>query len=163
MHDQLTIVHVQAIFQGVPMVCLTLWGDQMSNAQRMQYRGFGINLGRFATVKTNTLANSIREVGFNRKYADNIRRASTIFKSRPMNGRQRAVWWIEHVIQYGGDHLRSHAVDMVWYEYLLLDVITVFVLVPLVIITSGATILVCWLCVHRNSASKNATFTKKRQ
>ena len=134
----------------------------MSNAQRMQYRGFGINLGRFPTVRTDTLADSIREVVFNRKYADNIRRASAIFKSRPMNPHQTAVWWLEHVIQHGASHLHSHAVDMVWYEYLLLDVIAVFVVLPVVIITASVTALVFRVCSRRNSDSKNATAAKKK-
>jgi len=145
------------------MICLALWADQTYNAERMQYRGYGQHLGRFAHVRTDRLVDAIRQVAFNRKYTDNVRRASAIFKSRPMNPRQTAVWWIEHEIQYGASHLRSHAVDMVSYEYLMLDVIAVFVLLPVVAITSGLTALVCWIVGRRRPALRQEVTDKKGQ
>lgn len=41
-----------------------------------------------------------------------------------MTGLEKAVWWTEYVIRHkGARHLRSPAVDMSLYQYLLLDVI----------------------------------------
>lgn len=41
-----------------------------------------------------------------------------------MTGLEKAVWWTEYVIRHrGAPYFRSAAIDMSWYEYLLLDVI----------------------------------------
>jgi hypothetical protein len=128
----------------------------MYNAQRMQYRGYGIYVGRFAFLQTERLVDAIRQVAFNQTYADNVRRASAIVRSRPMNGRQTAVWWIEHVIQYGASYLHSHAVDMVWYEYLMLDILTILVLLPVAAISSICTAFMCRICGRRKSRGSGA-------
>lgn len=137
------------------MICLALWGDQMYNAARMHYREFGVSLGRFGNVQTDRLVDAIRQVAFNQTYADNVRRAAAIIRSRPMTSRQTAVWWIEHVMQHGAGYLHSHAADMVWYEYLMLDILTVFVLLPVVVISSGCTAFTCWVCYRRKLRSSN--------
>jgi glucuronosyltransferase len=81
----------QAIYHGVPTICLTFWGDQPYNAARMHYRGYGIDLGRMKTVTTDRLVGAVGDVINNRSYADNVRAASAIFRSRPETPRQRAV------------------------------------------------------------------------
>lgn len=41
-----------------------------------------------------------------------------------MSPSQSVVYWTEYVIRHrGAPHLRSHAFDLTWYQYLLLDVI----------------------------------------
>lgn len=41
-----------------------------------------------------------------------------------------AVYWTEYVIRHrGAPHLKSAAVDLAWYQYLLLDVIAVIMFV----------------------------------
>jgi len=40
-----------------------------------------------------------------------------------MNSREKASFWIEHGIKHGGKHLRSVAMDMHTYQFLMIDVI----------------------------------------
>jgi glucuronosyltransferase len=55
---------------------------------------------------------------------------SQLFRDRPQTPLETAIFWIEHVIRHGGaPHLRSAAVDLSWYQYLLLDVLAVLILV----------------------------------
>ena len=122
----------------------------MYNAARMQYRGYGINLGRMLDVSAEKLVAGARDVINNHSFADNVRAASAIFRSRPQNPRQRAAWWIDHVIQHGGSHMHSYALDMPWYEYLMLDILVVCMVVPLVLMTSSLTACI-WCCIRRNS------------
>ena len=146
------------------MICMALAADQMYNAARMQYYGYGRHLGRFNELQTDRLVDTIRQVAFDRSYRDNIRRAAAILRSRPMNARQTAAWWIEHVTQHGGRHLHSHGLDMVWYEYLMIDVIVLFVLLPVVVVTSGLTAVVCCLLQRcRMSGDANVSLDKKRK
>jgi len=133
------------VYHGVPELCLTVWGDQLYNAARMQYRGYGLNVGPMRDVTADKLVASARDVITNSSYSAAARAASVIFRSRPQNPRQRAAWWIDHVIQHGGGHLHSYALDMPWYEYLMLDLLLVVMVIPLVLLTSAVTAC-CMLC-----------------
>jgi len=120
----------------------------MYNAVRMQYRGYGVNLGRMRDVSAQKLITGVRDVINNRSIADNVRVASAVFQSRPQNPRQRAAWWVDHVMRHGGRHMHSYALDMAWYEYLMLDLLAVFVLIPLILATSAVTACIC-CCIRR--------------
>ena len=52
-----------------------------------------------------------------------------------MNPRQTAVHWIEHVLEFGGKHLRSHALDLPWYQYLMLDIAALLLVVVSLVMT----------------------------
>jgi len=59
-------------------------------------------------------------------YIENARRTARIFRDRPQSALDSAMFWTEYVIRHGGaPHLQSAAVNLAWYQYLLLDVITV--------------------------------------
>lgn len=56
----------------------------------------------------------------------NAKFASEIFKDRPLSPTEKVVYWMEYVIRHkGAPHLKSHAINLTWYQYYLLDVITV--------------------------------------
>jgi glucuronosyltransferase len=58
-------------------------------------------------------------------YIENARHTARIFRDRPQSALDTAIFWTEYVIRHGGaPHLRSAAVELSWYQYLLLDVIT---------------------------------------
>lgn len=53
-----------------------------------------------------------------------MRKVSELYKDRPTSPMDTAIYWIEYVIRHkGAHHLRSAAVDLPFYQYLLLDVI----------------------------------------
>ncbi|KAJ8883363.1 hypothetical protein PR048_015206 [Dryococelus australis] len=63
-------------------------------------------------------------------YSENAKRVSALFRDRPMTAIETAVYWVEYVIRHrGAPHMRSAAADMPLYQYLLLDVIGMLVLV----------------------------------
>jgi glucuronosyltransferase len=54
---------------------------------------------------------------------------SAISKDEPQTSLERAVWWTEYTLRHNGaKHLRSSAADLAWYQYLLLDIVTVLFL-----------------------------------
>lgn len=56
----------------------------------------------------------------------NAKTVSKIFKDRPMSTAQSVVYWTEYVLRHkGAPHLQSHALNLTWYQYFLLDVISV--------------------------------------
>jgi len=47
-----------------------------------------------------------------------------------MTPAESVVYWTEYVIRHkGAPHLRSHALNLTWYQYFLLDIIAVVLLV----------------------------------
>ena len=108
----------------------------------MVQKGFAVGLD-IKTFTSEDLLAAITEVLENPAYSENIAKASEMFKNQPHHPLDVATYWIEHVIQHGGDHLRSHALDLPWYQYLMLDIIATFSLVLLVLLFITVKIVKC--------------------
>jgi glucuronosyltransferase len=67
-----------------------------------------------------------------------MKKMSAISKDEPETPINRAVWWTEYVIRHNGaKHLRSAALDLAWYQYLLLDVVAfLFILAAITVLIS---------------------------
>ncbi|XP_064647785.1 2-hydroxyacylsphingosine 1-beta-galactosyltransferase-like [Lineus longissimus] len=122
----------EAVNHGVPMLGLPVHGDQIYNAARFTAKGYGRHLP-VATVSPEELAAAIEDIATNPKYRANIQKASKIFKSRPMAPRERAAYWIEHVMEHGSDHLQAYTNQLAWYQILLLDVMAFILVVVLLV------------------------------
>lgn len=72
------------------------------------------------------------------RYTKNARIASERFKDRPMTPAQTVDYWTSYVIRHkGAPHLKSHALNLTWYQYYSLDVIAVLsLLVGLAVYTA---------------------------
>jgi glucuronosyltransferase len=91
-------------------------------------------------------------------YIENARHVARIFRDRPQSALDTAIFWTEYVIRHGGaSHLRSAAMELAWYQYLLLDVITV-TLGTILIFILAVRKLIRMLC-----SSKKVTEKKKQQ
>ena len=104
----------EALYHGVPIVGLPVFGDQYYNAVKLQAKGFGIAWS-ISDFTTEDLINAIERKLNATTYKDNISRASQIFKSRHFTPTQRGAWWVDHVIKYGAKHLRPPLVDLPYY------------------------------------------------
>ncbi len=112
----------EALYHAVPMIGFPIFSEQPHNAQRMAYHGYGIHMD-IAAFEPEELTKAIDHVIHNETYYQNIKRASEIFLSRPMKPAERSVYWVNHVLRFGGKHLRSYALNLEWYEYLMLDIL----------------------------------------
>ena len=127
-HTKLFISHCgtngqfEALYHAVPIVGFPIFGDQLYNSVRIKEKGFGEYLG-IAEFTEEQLISIINKVLKTPSYTQNIRKASNIFKSRALTPAKRAAWWIDHVIKYGGGHLRSAVVDLPSYQFLMIDVV----------------------------------------
>ncbi|KAG8515575.1 LOW QUALITY PROTEIN: UDP-glucuronosyltransferase 1-1 [Galemys pyrenaicus] len=123
----------EGICNGVPMVMLPLFGDQMDNAKRMETRGAGISLN-VLEMTSDDFANAIKTVVNDKSYKENIMRLSRLHKDRPIEPLDLAVFWVEFVMRHkGAPHLRPAAHDLTWYQYHSLDVMGFLLAIALTI------------------------------
>lgn len=116
---------MEAVFSGVPMVAIPLFGDQFHNVKNLQDEGIAVKLDHMSVTKEKVLA-ALREVLSNPSYKENAMAVSRAFRDRPMSPLNTAMFWTEYVIRHrGAPHMRSAALELSWYQYLLLDVIAV--------------------------------------
>ncbi|XP_054579219.1 UDP-glucuronosyltransferase 1A1-like isoform X3 [Eptesicus fuscus] len=113
----------EGICNGVPMVMLPLFGDQMDNAKRMETRGAGVSLN-VLEMTSEDLENALKTVINDKSYKENIMHLSSLHKDRPIEPLDLAVFWVEFVMRHkGAAHLRPAAHLLTWYQYHSLDVI----------------------------------------
>ncbi|KAF0755321.1 UDP-glucuronosyltransferase 2B17-like, partial [Aphis craccivora] len=68
----------------------------------------------------------LKTQAFNLKYMKNAKIASERFKDRPMSPAELVVYWTEYVVRHkGAPHLKTQAFNLKWYQYILLDVVSV--------------------------------------
>ena len=112
----------EALVAVVPILCIPLFGDQLQNAVAVARNGYGLKLDiKLFTIQE--LVSAIEEVVTNPSYKSKVEKASAIFQSERVPPIEEAAYWINHVLKFGGDHLRSYAQDIPLWKYLGLDII----------------------------------------
>ena len=142
----------EALFHGVPIVGIPVFGDQYYNAAKMQAKGFGIVLG-ISDFTAEELIFAIERLMNTTTYKDKISKASKIFKSRHFTPAQRAAWWVDHVIKYGGEHLRPPLAHLPYYQFLMLDVV---IGISIILTFSVFTCYFSVKCVYRCCCKRKA-------
>ncbi|XP_010630050.1 UDP-glucuronosyltransferase 2B13-like [Fukomys damarensis] len=124
----------EAIYHGIPMVGIPLFGEQHDNIAYMTDKGAAVNVN-FLTISSTELLNALKMVLNSPSYKENAMWLSTIHHDQPMKPLDRAAFWIEFVMRHkGAKHLRPLAQNLTWYQYHSLDVIG-FLLAGVVTIT----------------------------
>ena len=125
----------EALYHGVPMLGLPLFGDHTYNCKRIEDKGYGVVLN--FTMTAEDLLSAIQEVLQNPAYRTRAKIASAILKRDPQIPMDKAIYWIEHVLDFGADHLRSPALDFPWYKYFCVDTLsTLFIIMVLLLCIS---------------------------
>ncbi|XP_069682313.1 UDP-glycosyltransferase UGT5-like isoform X2 [Periplaneta americana] len=115
----------EAVYAGVPMVGIPMFGDQAMNVKAIEVAGMGLTLDLNDITKENVLR-VLRTVLYEPSYRENAKRMSKVYQDRPMSAMDTAIYWTEYVIRHkGAPHLRTAALDLAWYQYFLLDVLAV--------------------------------------
>ena len=118
----------ESVLAGVPMVAFPVFADQLQSAGRIVRKGFGLRLD-LKGFSVDELVSAIEEVLTNPEYKMRIQKASAIIKAQRVPPLEEAAFWINHVLTFGGDHLRSFGHDIPLWQYLGLDVLVACFLV----------------------------------
>ncbi|XP_054759770.2 UDP-glucuronosyltransferase 2C1-like [Lytechinus pictus] len=97
---------LEAVYHGVPLVIMPLVGDQIDISIKVKTMRLGTTLDKMQ-LSANYIYQTLTEALQNPEYSKNVKRASAIFKDRPMTAPDRAAFWIEHVIKHGA---KLHAI-----------------------------------------------------
>ncbi|XP_006983866.1 UDP-glucuronosyltransferase 2B31-like isoform X1 [Peromyscus maniculatus bairdii] len=113
----------EAIYHGIPVVGIPLFGDQFDNVVRMKTKGAGVRLD-FLTMSSTDLVDAVKTVTNDPSYKENAMWLSRIHHNQPVKPLDRAVFWVEYVMRNkGAKHLRVAAHDLTWFQYHSLDVL----------------------------------------
>jgi len=116
----------EALYHGVPMLGFPLFAEQAGNCERAHAKGFGLQMNVHNFTSAELFAN-IQEMLNNKTYSDTIKHSSATLRDEPLVGPKKAAHWIEHVIKYGSAHMRSPAMNLPLYRFIMLDVLAIFV------------------------------------
>ncbi|XP_049787775.1 UDP-glucosyltransferase 2-like [Schistocerca cancellata] len=112
----------EAVAAGVPMLVVPVLGDQPHNAASLSSRGVALTL-TVRQLTEHNVRDALDRLVNDTSYRKRMKQLSQVFRDRPRPPLEEAVYWVEYVIRHrGAPHLRSAAVDLAWYQYLLLDV-----------------------------------------
>ncbi|KAJ8040055.1 UDP-glucuronosyltransferase 2A3 [Holothuria leucospilota] len=112
----------EAIYHAVPLLVMPLLGDQVDVAQRVVEREIGLKID-ITTVTSQSVLGDIKTILTNPKYKNNIKHLSAIFHDYPLPPRVKAAHWVEHVLKFGSEHLKSPDLD---YNFIQLNSLDVF-------------------------------------
>ncbi|KAK9870915.1 hypothetical protein WA026_009877 [Henosepilachna vigintioctopunctata] len=113
---------MEAVQNGVPMLLMPHRADQFTNAKAVEDNGGGTIL-QMKDVDDESLYGKLKRI-LHPEFKAKARALSSRFMDRPMSPMDTAVYWVEYVARHkSATHMRTAAVDMPFYQYLLLDVI----------------------------------------
>lgn len=93
-------------------------------------------------------------------FRETARNLSRQFLDRPLNALDTAAYWIEYVIKYGEDSLRSPAMDLTWWQLSLIDVIG-FLLFCTAIVIAITFFIVRFMLEILNGNYNKSSYSKK--
>lgn len=137
--------------RGVPMLFIPIFGDQLRNALKSVSTGNALFLP-FTELTTKSLAAKISQMITNNTYFNRAKELARIFNDNLVHPMDEAMFWIEYVMRSkGAKHLKSKAVNMSLFSYLLLDIL----IIPLGVIV-GVYLLIKFLKQPSNKKSETS-------
>lgn len=147
--------------RGVPMLFTPIFGDQHRNAIKTVAAGHGLQIP-LGTLTQESLTKTLNEMLNNKKYFNRAKEVASLFNDNLVHPMDVAMYWIEYVARHkGATHLKSNAVNMSWFSYLLLDIVLV---IPIAIVLTLYLVgkLICSCVKKSNDKPRKRSASKKR-
>uniref|UniRef100_A0A8C4S204 UDP glycosyltransferase 8 n=1 Tax=Erpetoichthys calabaricus TaxID=27687 RepID=A0A8C4S204_ERPCA len=124
----------EAMYHGVPVVGIPLFGDHYDTMTRVQAKGMGILL-EWKKMSEDDLYEAMVNVMNDSRYKQQAILLSNIHKDQPGHPVSRTLYWINYILRHkGAEHLRAAVYNIPFYQYFLLDVVAVLILGTLIIL-----------------------------
>ncbi|KAM0727417.1 UDP-glycosyltransferase UGT5 [Formica fusca] len=124
----------EAVYIGLPMILVPIFGDQFYNSAAAKTRGAAVVLS-FDDLSEQSLRHALDTCFNNTSYRENAQRLSKAYRDRPATPLETAVWWTEYIARGNGNsYLRGEGADLLWYQYHLIDVALVLIIVSTALI-----------------------------
>ncbi|XP_078532900.1 2-hydroxyacylsphingosine 1-beta-galactosyltransferase [Lissotriton helveticus] len=118
----------EAMYHGVPVVGIPLFGDHYDTMTRVQAKGMGILL-QWKQMTEDDLYGALTKVISDSSYRQQAQKLSEIHKDQPGHPTSRTIYWINYILRHNGaEHLRAAISDISFYQYFLLDIAMIFVI-----------------------------------
>ena len=119
----------EALYHGVPMVGIPIFAEQHYNAFTVVQHGYGLQVESMDSFTVDELYEAISKVLTDPKFRDNTQHASAIMKADKMLPKEKLAYWVDHVMKFGGAHLRPACQDLPFYNTFMLDVMAFLLVV----------------------------------
>ncbi|CAH2090413.1 unnamed protein product [Euphydryas editha] len=149
----------EAIYNGVPVLGMPIYGDQPTNAAAIEQSGLGVQLN-FDLLTKDYLLEKLKTV-LDPKFRERVKLLSKAWHDRPIKAMDSAVFWTEFAARHHNLTFRSPTINVPLYQYFCLDVLFVLFLLFVGIII-GLKYLFSFLVKGiRNKYSKNLSISEK--
>ena len=115
----------EAMYHGIPVLVVPLFFDQYSAGVKAKTRGYGDYVRDIEAVKSEKLYEMMSCIINNASYSLNTKRCSKIIKSMP-SPKEIFVFWVNHILAFGGSHLKPPSLEMPLYQVLMLDIVAFY-------------------------------------
>jgi hypothetical protein len=152
---------IEAVYYGVPIIGIPVFGDQRNNMEAAVSNGYGVSV-LLQDLTEKTFSGALSEILNNPKYRENVQKRSKLMHDQPLKPIDSAVYWIEHVIRHkGAPHLRSVATELKWYQREMIDIIvflmavTSAILVTIFLLLKKCVKLIMYYSKLKKTTSRN--------
>nr|XP_044248698.1 UDP-glycosyltransferase UGT5 isoform X3 [Drosophila takahashii] len=118
----------ETVFHGVPVVTMPVFCDHDVNSAKAEVDGYAVKLD-LQTLSTNQLHKTIMKVIHDPRYRNAARYRQKLLLDQRSTALDTAVYWTEYVLRHNGAyHLQTPSRNMTWWQYYLLDVVAVYLI-----------------------------------
>ncbi|XP_070490971.1 UDP-glycosyltransferase UGT5-like [Chironomus tepperi] len=119
----------EAMYEGVPLLGIPIFGDQKMNMNNAVAKGYGLVVN-FDDITEEKIESALTKLLNDPKYHDTAQSLSKIFNDRPMTPQESVVYWTEYAYRHkGAEHLKSAGSDLYYFQLISLDVYFVLFLI----------------------------------
>ncbi|EAT39452.1 AAEL008749-PA [Aedes aegypti] len=119
----------EATWYGVPTIGIPFFADQLQNVDKLVRGGGGLRLF-LDELDENTLKQAIDSILLDKNYQQNMAARSRLFRKQPQPPLERAIFWIEKVLNIKGlPYLASPTQDIPFYQLYGIDLIGATILI----------------------------------
>lgn len=148
----------EAIYHGVPVIGVPVFGDQDLNMARATNLGYGLTV-RYKNLTEESLTWALTEMLNDRKYKVRAIEISDRYRDQLLTPLDTATYWIEYVVRHkGAEFIKSPAQQLNFFQYHLLDIYGFLLGITFVVYYILKSIL-CKLC----SGKKSGNISQKKK